>query len=690
MRSPRPLLSVEDLSVTFRTAAGPLHAVRSVSFTLDAGETLALVGESGCGKSATALSLTKLLASPPAEVSGAVRFEGEDLLALQDDDLRTVRGRRIAMVFQDPMSSLNPVRTIGRQMEEMLRVHLDMSRAQAQRRSVELLESVGIPSPRRQLDVYPHQLSGGMRQRVMIAMGLSCEPEILIADEPTTSLDVSIQAQILELLRTVTAAHETSLLMISHDLSVVAGLADRIAVMYAGQIVETGPTDRVFQHPRHPYTKGLLECIPRLDRARTPRLRSIEGGLPDPHQVPAGCPFAPRCPLVMERCWTETPPLEEKVPHQLAACWADLSSVDRASVEGATVSMGGVSEGREANGRAPVGVLVEVRDLKVHFPLGSRLPLAGRTMLRAVDGVSFDVRSGQTLSIVGESGCGKTTTGRALLRLTDVTAGQVIFRGTDLVGLPEERLRLLRPQFQMVFQDPYSSLDPRMTVRDAVAEPLRVHRAASGSNLAARVGELLHLVGLPARMADRFPHQLSGGQRQRVGIARALALNPSLIVADEPTSALDVSVRAQILNLMQDLQEQRGLSYVFISHDLSIVRHMSSRVAVMYLGKIVELADRDTLYTNPQHPYTQGLLATVPVPDPLIERGRTRAALPGDVPNPADPPRGCRFNTRCPLAFDRCFEEEPRLVDLGRRHHAACFLAHPEEAAGAAPLGAHA
>jgi peptide/nickel transport system ATP-binding protein len=462
---------------------------------------------------------------------------------------------------------------------------------------------------------------------------------------------------------------------------VVAGLADRIAVMYAGELVETGPTERVFDHPRHPYAKGLLECIPRMDRPRTVRLRSIDGGLPDPHERPPGCPFAPRCELVMDRCRIEMPPLEEKAPRQLAACWADLSGVHHG---------GQAAMGAAATEPAPEGSgkpLLEVRDLEVHFPLRSRLPFANRAVLRAVDGVSFEVSSGETLSIVGESGCGKTTTGRALLRLVDVTAGQVLFRGTDLGALSDEALRRLRPHFQMVFQDPYGSLDPRMTVADVVAEPLRVHRAEGGSSIGKRVGALFEMVGLPGRMARRYPHQLSGGQRQRVAIARALALNPALIVADEPTSALDVSVRAQILNLMQDLQDERGLTYVFISHDLSIVRHMSNRVAVMYLGKIVEMADRDALYANPQHPYTQGLLATVPVPDPAIERKRTRAAMRGDVPNPAEPPKGCRFNTRCPLAFERCFEEEPPLADLGRRHRAACFLAQPE-AAGS--IGAYA
>jgi peptide/nickel transport system ATP-binding protein len=663
----QPLLSVEDLSVTFRTGAGPLRAVRGVGFTLERGGSLAIVGESGCGKSATALSLMRLVPSPPGEVTGSVRFEGSDLMRRSEEELRAVRGRRIAMVFQDPMSSLNPVRTIGIQMEEMLRVHLGMGRAQARRRSAELLGSVGIPAPERQLRSYPHQLSGGMRQRVMIAMALSCDPEILIADEPTTALDVSIQAQILELLRTVTDARGMSLVMISHDLSVVAGLADRIAVMYAGQIVETGPTERIFAHPRHPYTRGLLECIPRLDQPRVGRLRAIEGGLPDLHGEVVGCPFADRCGFVMERCRTEAPPLEEKAPGQLAACWAEVPPP-------AAVAAGVAARAQPATG-AGDGPLVQVRNLSVHFRLGGGLPFRPRPTLRAVDGVTFDVPRGRTLSLVGESGCGKSTTGRALLRLVPVTSGRVLFDGRDLVPLGEEAVRRLRPNLQMIFQDPYSSLDPRMTVANAVAEPLQVHRAANGQGARGRVRELLDMVGLPARVAERYPHQLSGGQRQRVGIARALALNPSLIVADEPTSALDVSVRAQILNLLRDLQEVHGLTYVFISHDLSVVRHMSETVAVMYLGKIVELAPRDVLYADPRHPYTRGLLATVPVPDPAVERGRRRAAIQGDVPNPAEPPRGCRFNTRCPLAFDRCFVEEPPLAPVGGGHRAACFLA---------------
>jgi peptide/nickel transport system ATP-binding protein len=652
--------------------------VNGVSFSLERGETLALVGESGCGKSATAMSLTRLLPAGAARVSGSIRFQGDDLLTMSEPDLREIRGRQIAMVFQDPMSSLNPVRTIGIQMEEMLRVHLKMSRRQARARSVELLASVGIPSPARQLHAYPHQLSGGMRQRVMIAMAISCEPQIVVADEPTTALDVSIQAQILELLRRVTEVHRTALLMVSHDLSVVAGLADRIAVMYAGEIVESGATGGVFAHPTHPYTLGLLACIPRLDSPRTETLRSIEGGLPDPHKTKVGCPFAPRCSFVMERCLVDPPVLEEKRPQQGAACWADLSDA-RLEWQQPSAAGGPAAPDRDQHVAAG-GTLLEVADLKVHFPVGAYVPLRPRLTLRAVDGISFEVPRGHTLGIVGESGCGKSTTGRAILRLIEPTEGAVRFEGREVTRMGDDELRRLRPRMQMVFQDPYSSLNPRLSVQAAIGEPLVVHDAPEKKALPERVAELLEMVGLPVRLADRYPHQLSGGQRQRVSIARALALHPSLIVADEPTSALDVSVRAQILNLMRDLQVEHELTYIFISHDLSIIRHMSNVVAVMYLGKVVEIADRDTIYANPQHPYTQALLAVVPVPDPEVERRRRRAPIQGDIPNPAHPPEGCRFNTRCPLAFDRCFKEEPPLTDLGRGHRAACFLAKPETA----------
>jgi oligopeptide/dipeptide ABC transporter ATP-binding protein len=452
--------------------------------------------------------------------------------------------------------------------------------------------------------------------------------------------------------------------------------------MYAGEIVEMGRTERVFAHPRHPYTRALLECIPRLDEARKERLSSIEGSLPDLQLPKVGCPFAARCGFVMERCWKDAPVMEEKAPGQWAASWSDLSRLplSRETMPAPLAAAPLDTRAVQADGD---GTVLEVRDLRVHFPLGIRWPwMAERPLLKAVDGVSLEVVRGRTLGIVGESGCGKSTTGRAILQLVAPTSGDVLLEGKSLRGLDERALRQLRPHMQMVFQDPYSSLNPRMTIGEMVGEPLVVHHTTRRNRVGQRVGELLEMVGLRPSLADWYPHQLSGGLRQRVSIARALALRPSLIVADEPTSALDVSVRAQILNLMQDLQREHGLSYVFISHDLSVVRHMSDLVAVMYLGKVVEMADRDTLYVNPQHPYTQALLSVVPIPDPAVERARRRTPIQGDVPNPAHPPRGCNFNTRCPFAFDRCFVEEPPLYDLGPRHRAACFLAKPELEAG--------
>jgi peptide/nickel transport system ATP-binding protein len=677
------VLRVEELTVRFPTPRGLLRAVNGVSFDLEAGETLAVVGESGCGKSATALSLMRLLPEPPAQVSGRVWYGHQDILSLDEPELREIRGAQIAMVFQDPQSSLNPVLKVGTQIVETLQLHLRLGRREARRQAADLLGMVGIPDAVRRLDAYPHEFSGGMRQRVMIAMALSCQPKIVIADEPTTALDVSIQAQILELLRRVIAESGTAMIIISHDLSVVAGLADRVAVMYAGEIVEIGPTERVFAHPRHPYTRALLECIPRLDESRKERLSSIEGSLPDLQLPKRGCPFAPRCGFVMERCWTDAPVMEEKAPGQWAASWSDLSSL---TIQRDTLPSDPQLVARlppSAGGNGSDGHLLEVRDLRVHFPIGPKWPwMAERRVLKAVDGIDLDVVRGRTLGIVGESGCGKSTTGRAILQLIRPTEGEVLFEGRDLRRLDERALRHVRPRMQMVFQDPYGSLNPRLTVGEMVAEPLIVHRTVPRKQVGSRVTKLLEMVGLRANLVEWYPHQLSGGLRQRVSIARALALQPSLIVADEPTSALDVSVRAQILNLMQDLQREHGLAYVFISHDLSVVRHMSDLVAVMYLGKVVEIADRDTLYLDPQHPYTQALLSVVPIPDPAVEKARRRLPIKGDLPNPAEPPKGCHFNTRCPFAFDRCFGEEPPLYQLGPGHRAACFLAEPNAGAG--------
>jgi peptide/nickel transport system ATP-binding protein len=680
-----PLLEVQGLSIRFRTARGGVQAVSNVSFSVQAGETLAIVGESGSGKSATALSLMRLLDDTSAEVRGRVLFDSRDIMTMSEAEVRALRGRQMAMVFQDPMSSLNPVRTIGAQMTELLQLHLKLNGAAAVNRATDYLKLVGIPDARRQLNVYPHEFSGGMRQRVMIAMGLSCEPRLLIADEPTTALDVSVQAQILDLLRRVSADSGTSLVMISHDLSVVAGLADRVAVMYGGELVEVGPTESLFRQPTHPYTVGLLQCIPRIDAPRVTRLRSIEGAPPAMAARSLECTFAPRCSLVHARCLVEHPVLEPKPNGLLAACWADPSAVSAIALEPTQPSLLETPILPPAERPSSDGVaddhLLEALDLRVHFRMRSSwIPRTPPRVVRAVDGVSLNVLRGEILSIVGESGSGKSTVARAVLGLIPLTEGSVTFEGRQLGRLSAADLQRLRPRMQMVFQDPYGSLNPRLSVGTTVAEPLIVNHVLPGREVWDRVADLLLTVGLDPALMDRYPHELSGGQRQRVSIARALAPEPTLIVADEPTSALDVSVRAQILNLMQDLQASRGLTYIFISHDLSVVRHMSNRVLVMYLGKVVEIAERDTLYADPRHPYTQALLSVVPVPDPLIERRRRRAAIAGEIPSPANPPPGCRFHTRCPLVFDRCRVEEPPLLRLSDGHAAACFLAEENRA----------
>jgi peptide/nickel transport system ATP-binding protein len=662
-----PLLSVRDLRVAFPTPGGPLQAIDGVSFDIAPGEVLGVVGESGSGKSVTALSLMRLLPDN-ARVDGAITFNGVDVLRMSEGELQRLRGKHVSMIFQDPMTSLNPVRTVGVQLEETMRKHLGVSRRAARERAAELLSEVGIPDPRRHLDVYPHELSGGMCQRVMIAMALSCEPQLVLADEPTTALDVSIQAQILELLRTVIARHGTALMMITHDLSVVAGLADRVAVMYAGEIIELAPSEQLFARPRHPYTDKLLGCITRLDGARVDTLPAIPGAPPDLTQPHSGCRFAPRCTLAQPLC-TERPPLAEKATAHKAACFFEIPApAPRAVISGAP--------GFEASPDESAGVALDVRDLEVHFKRGG-LRIRPRPPVRAVDGVTFQVRRGETLGLVGESGSGKSTAARAILQLVRPTAGEVRLDGETISGKRERALKPIKRRLQMVLQNPYSSLDPRMTIAEIVAEPLIVHGVARGWEATRRATELLEIVGLPAHFAHSMPHELSGGQRQRVNIARAISLDPECIVADEPTSALDVSVRAQILNLLRDIQRRNGLTYLFISHDLGVVRHVSDHVAVMYLGRLVEIGDREAIFGAPQHPYTRGLLEAVPVPDPAIERSRRRTPLTGEAPSATNPPRGCNFSTRCPFAFDRCFEEDPSLIRIGATHLSACHLAAP-------------
>ena len=680
MDAPRSLLEIRDLRAWFDTSQGRVNAVNGLSLRLDPGETLALVGESGSGKSVSMLSIMGLIPSPPGHVAGQAFFEGRDLLELSGADLRRVRGRDITMVFQDPMSSLNPVMRVGDQIDEVLRLHLRMTPRQAGARVIDLLGRVGIPDPANRASDYPHQFSGGMRQRVMIAMALACGPKILIADEPTTALDVTIQAQIVALVRDLQDEFAMSVIWITHDLGVVASLADRVAVMYAGRIVEEGPIGEIYGMSRHPYTAGLLRSVPRLDVAFADRLTEIPGSPPDLALDLDSCAFSVRCPMAGEACDAARPPLAETdLAGHRSACWHWPALAGDADPFPASLEA-------FAGHRAPGDTaLLVVDDLRVHFPIrrGWRRRVVGA--VRAVDGVSLSIGRGETLGLVGESGSGKTTLGRTVLRLIEPTGGRVLFAGDDLASIGGRELRHMRRRMQMVFQDPGAAMNPGMRVRDIIAEPLEIQGEGSRNEIRDKVAGLVDRVGLPAKAMDRYPHEFSGGQRQRIVIARALALEPELLVCDEPVSSLDVSVQAQIINLLRALQRDLGLTYLFIAHDLAIIRHISDRVAVMYLGRVVEVSGRADIYSQPLHPYTQGLLRSAPVPDPRIAGARREPAIKGDLPSPAKPPTGCRFHTRCPIAQrGLCDVEEPILRELAPGQFVACHLAESPNAVTAA------
>ncbi len=676
-----PLLEVEDLRVYFDTPEGTVRAVDGVSFHVARGETLALLGESGCGKSVTALSVLRLLPEPAGRIAGgSVRLEGRELLALSEREMRAVRGRRIAIVFQEPQSALNPVLTVGAQIREALPPARRASRRAARARVLELLDQVGIPDPARRYGEYPHQFSGGMKQRAMIAMALAGEPDLLIADEPTTALDVTIQAQILDLLDDLKRRTHLAMLFITHDLGLVATRCDRVAVMYAGRIVEQAPRAAFFAQPRHPYSQKLFRALPGRGK-RGAALEVIPGNVPSLHKPPRGCAFASRCEAAWSRCAEEAPRWIELGGGAGVRCHL-YDGGDRVLPAAAVVRQASPAPLPPTGRIAPAATaitaaaepLLEVEDLEVHFPIYKGVLRRVVGYVKAVDGVSFSIPTARTLALVGESGCGKTTVGKGILRLVPPTGGRVRFAGMDLTRLAGAPLRRLRRQFQIVFQDPYSSLDPRMPVAEIVMEGLRVQGLAGATRRErmARVEALLEQVGLPSDAARRYPHEFSGGQRQRISIARALAVEPRLIVCDEPTSALDVSVQAQILNLLKRLQDDLALSYLFITHNLGVVEYLAHEIAVMYLGRIVERGEVHEVLDAPRHPYTQALLAAVPALDDAGRRAVIR--LSGDMPSPSRPPEGCHFHPRCPHAMPRCRERYPAPTRFSATHEARCHL----------------
>ncbi|MGE5386098.1 MAG: dipeptide ABC transporter ATP-binding protein [Betaproteobacteria bacterium] len=657
------MLKVNQLRLGFSVSGRVLNAVDGISFNIEAGETFALLGESGCGKSATAQGILRLLPAAGRVLGGSVELQGQELLTLPEAEMRRVRGGRIAMIFQEPATSLNPVLSVGQQMGEVLALHAGMSGRQSRERMLDLLSLVGIADGERRLREYPFQLSGGMKQRVMIAMALAGEPELLIADEPTTALDVTVQAQILDLLMRLQADRGMGILLITHDLGVVARTAHRVGVMYAGELVEVANRQDFFTAPAHPYTRALFAALPDVSR-RTVDLVTIPGQVPALGAMPSGCRFAGRCCHVMPVCREQSPGWRDVGDGHAVRCHWEAAGVETTKV---SVPMANC----EAEAAAPG--LLAVRNLQVHFPI--RRGLLQRTVgyIKAVDGLSLELAKGRTLALVGESGCGKTTTGKAILQLLPHTRGSVQLNGAELIGLSAHRLRPYRRQAQMIFQDPFASLNPRLRVGEIIAEGIRAlggHETESASG--ERIRDLLRQVGMDASAAERYPHEFSGGQRQRIAIARALAVRPELIVCDEPTSALDVSVQAQILNLLKSLQDEFGVAYLFITHNFAVVEYVAHEVAVMYLGRIVERGAVEEVLRSPQHPYTQVLLSAVPLP--RLDAQGTAIRLSGDIPSPANPPQGCHFHPRCPKAMEVCRGEYPAASAVSATHVVACHL----------------
>lgn len=683
-----PVLEVENLSVTFpQRKSAPVQAVRGVSYSVKKGEFLAIVGESGSGKSVSSTAVMGLLPST-AQISGDIRYKGESLIGKTDHQMSRLRGSNIAMVFQDPLSALNPVHPVGKQIVEALIIHNPkLSKEAAWERAVELLRTVGIPDPENRANAFPHEYSGGMRQRAMIAIAIANDPDLIIADEPTTALDVTIQAQIMELLRKAQEITGAAVVLITHDLGVVAGYADKVAVMYAGKLIETGSIDDIFYRPRMPYTIGLLRSVPNVVTAGKERLVPLEGRPPQLNALPKGCPFAQRCPIAVEACFEIEPDLQE-VHGEVAAAESVVDSEGHfaACIRADEIESGALKAHEIFPRPEPVEIVdrsgrekvLEVTDLVKHFPLTKGAVFRRRVgTVRAVDGISFELQTGQTLGLVGESGCGKSTAVTQVMEMKKPQSGTISINGIDVESASPQQRREMRKDVQIVFQNPSAALDPRLPVLDIVGEPLTAH-GVSAADREKRVGDMLELVGLDRSMASRYPHEFSGGQKQRIGIARALITDPKVLVLDEPVSALDVSIQAGVINLLEDLRDRLGLSYVFVAHDLAVVRQISDVIAVMYLGRIIEYGPVADVYENPKHPYTRALISAVPVPDPEVESARTQVLLEGDLPAPTQEFTGCAFVSRCPLyklldadAQAKCREVSPELRKVGESA-AAC------------------
>lgn len=723
MSTPTPLLEIKDLHTDIEIRSGVVRALSGVDLVVNAGETLGVVGESGSGKTMTALSLMGLLPQGGRVSSGSMLLEGEDLTAMPPASVRKLRGTKVGMIFQDPLTSLNPTMKIGLQVCEPLRVHEKMPKKEALARAVEILKRVGMPRPESVVNSYPHQLSGGMRQRVMIAMALVCQPRILIADEPTTALDVTTQMQILDLIDELRDEYQMGVILITHDLGVVAGHTDRVSVMYAGRIVETAPTKTLFTEPRHRYTSSLMAALPERALAERTRLFSIPGAPPSLTDLPVGCRFAARCLWATDQCRAGYPDLggegahtyacfhpvldDDESPAALQARLDAERAADEAGADSTDQAGAGVTEGTSAGSASPVeadgaqgatapptepaprGTLLDVKEASREYEsAGSGFFKRDKGVVSAVDRVSITVRKGETYGLVGESGCGKSTVGRLIAGLEPPSGGAIELDGRDLATLKGRDAVKIHQDVQMMFQDSYAAMDPRMRIDQILAEPMSIQRTGDAQQIAERIMEILEQVGLTEEILDRYPHEFSGGQLQRIGFARSLTLAPDLIVADEPVSALDVSVQAQVLNLMKDLQEELGLSYLFISHDLAVVQYMADRIGVMYLGRIVEEGPAEEVVASPRHPYTKALIDSIPVPDPAFEHADDAIKLTGEPPSAINPPEGCRFRPRCPFATDECLAQPPL---SGGGHRVACHHPLSWAAAGAvaeeAPVG---